>query len=55
MTVVANRTPPIMCFCLDITRFFHPLYPLVSAIVPWGFLIVKGNVTKLLHSLDYII
>ena len=28
MAVVANRTPPIMCFCLDITRFFHPTYTL---------------------------
>ena len=28
MAVVANRIPPIMCFCLDITRFFHPPYTL---------------------------
>ena len=26
MAVVANKTFPILCFCLGITRTFHPSY-----------------------------
>lgn len=31
------RTPPIMCFCLDIKGHFIPLVPLLRAIVTWSF------------------
>ena len=50
MTVVANRTPPIMCFCLDITSFFHP--PIPPGECHCNMVILgssRANVTKLLH------
>ena len=31
-------------------KSFSPLYPLMSAIVPWRLRIVKGDVTNLLHE-----
>ena len=38
MAVVANKTFPILCFCLGITRTFHPPYtPLVRVIITWTF------------------
>ncbi len=41
---ISRETSPIMCFCLGITRVFHPpLYPLVSAIVTWAFENRQGN------------
>ena len=36
MTVVANKTFPILCFCLGYYGdFSSPLHPLVGAIVTW--------------------
>ena len=31
------RTPPIMCFCLDIKGHFLPLVPNLRAIVTWSY------------------
>ena len=51
MAVVANKTFPILCFCLGITRTFHPLlYPLVSAIVTWIFMGRQGEYYKIVTS-----
>lgn len=49
MAAVANKTFPILCFCLGITRTFHPLlYPLVSAIVTWMFMGRQGKCDKII-------
>jgi hypothetical protein len=49
MAVVANKTFPILCFCLGYYGdFSSPLHPLVGAIVTWIFMWRQGKCDKII-------